>query len=280
MNLLSEISRRLQSAYPAGEARALARIVMEDGFNLSQTDILLGKDKHLPAESLARLENIIRRLLLHEPVQYILGQAQFMGHTFQVRPGCLIPRPETEELVDLVLHLGQAAQSSILDLCTGSGCIAVSLALALRNQVRITATDISPEALDIARANAKRLGATVDFLSDDLLNPTPQNRRWDIIVSNPPYVRECEKSGMEANVLEHEPHLALFVPDNDALRFYKAIARYAQTHLRPGGTVAVEINRFLSPETAEVFKNHGFIGISIHNDRYNAPRILQAHKAE
>lgn len=278
MNLLSEISHRLQPTYPAGEAYALARIVMEDGFNLSQTDILLGKDKHLSAESLARLENIIQRLLSHEPIQYILGQAQFMGHTFHVRPGCLIPRPETEELVNIILNHEHTSPSTLLDLCTGSGCIAISLALALGQNTQVTATDISPEALDIAKENAKQLGANVEFLLDDLLHPNVQDRQWDCIVSNPPYIRESEKAEIEANVLNHEPHLALFVPDDDALRFYTALARFAKAHLKPGGIIVMEINQYLFKETEDVFKKHGFIDVFTHKDRYDAPRIIQARR--
>ncbi len=280
MNLISQISRQLSPAYPDGEARALARIVLEDGFGLSQTDVLMGKDKDLSAESLTLLQNIVQRLLRHEPVQYVLGTAWFCGHRFHVRPGCLIPRPETEDLVEHVLRdsIAQTSPIRLLDMGTGSGCIAISLALALKQKAEVSAIDISSEALDIARENARQLDAEVRFTQRDILNLPSGDERWHIIVSNPPYVRECEAAQMQANVLEHEPNLALFVPDNDALRFYQAIANYAWEHLHTGGWLYFEINRYLSRETQEMLENRGFIAAEIIKDRYDNPRIIKCQR--
>ncbi len=280
MNLITEISRQLSPAYPTGEARALARIVLEDGFGLSQTDILMGKDKDLSAESLNLLQNIVQRLLRHEPVQYILGVAWFCGHRFRVRPGCLIPRPETEDLVNLILRdfIAQNSPIRLLDIGTGSGCIAISLALALQQRAEVSALDISDEALNIARENAQHLGAEVSFLQSDILNMPESNAQWHVIVSNPPYIRECEAAEMQTNVLEHEPHLALFVPDSDALRFYNAIADYAWSHLYQGGWLYLEINQYLGQETLEMLKKRGFIAAELLSDRFSNPRMIKCQK--
>ncbi len=280
MNLISQITRWLSPAYPIGEARALARIVLEDGFGLSQTDVLMGKDKDLSAESLTQLQNIVQRLLRHEPVQYVLGTAWFCGRRFHVCPGCLIPRPETEDLVELILRdfIEKNEPIRLLDVGTGSGCIAISLALALEQRASVSALDISSDALDIARENAQHLGAEVRFMQHDILNMPAGDEQWHTIVSNPPYVRECEAAQMQPNVLEHEPHLALFVPDNDALRFYRAIADYAWEHLHTGGWLYFEINRYLSREIAEMLENRGFIAAEVVNDRFENPRIIKCQR--
>ncbi len=280
MNLITETTRQLSPAYPTDEARALARIVLEDGFGLSQTDVLMGKDKDLSAESLSLLQNIVQRLLRHEPVQYVLGTAWFCGRKFHVRPGCLIPRPETEDLVGLILidSIAQSSPIRLLDMGTGSGCIAISLALALKQRAEVSATDISHDALGIAQENARLLGAKIDFVQADILNMPESNEQWHVIVSNPPYVRECEAAQMQPNVLEHEPHLALFVPDDDALRFYNAIADYAWKHLYKGGWLYFEINRYLSKETQEMLKKHGFTAVEVVNDRYDNPRMIKCQR--
>lgn len=284
MNLLQELARRLQSVYPSGEARAVARVLLEDSFRLSQTDILLGKDSELSAEQRLRLEKCVERLLSGEPVQYVTGRCLFLGRAFSVRPGCLIPRPETEDLVTAVVNFmkqcpeaeTQKQPRRVLDIGTGSGCIAISLALELGTSARVEAWDISPEALEIARENAKKLHSIVDFRLQDALNPTPSSASFDIIVSNPPYVRELEKPDMEANVLHHEPALALFVPDNDPLIFYRAIGNYAFRRLTAGGTLWFETNRYLITDTADLLKRIGFSQIETIADRFGHPRHLKA----
>lgn len=284
MNILQDIARRLQTVYPAGEARAVARILMEDGFRLSQTDILMGKDNELSAEQRLCVEKCVRRLLAGEPVQYVTGQCLFLGRPFSVRPGCLIPRPETEDLVAAIAGNaqrrieagGQEHPLRVLDIGTGSGCIAVSLALELGEAACVEAWDVSPEALEIARENARKLHATVSFRLADILKTPDSSALFDIIVSNPPYVREQEKADMEANVLQHEPHLALFVPNDDPLLFYRSIGNYALRHLVSGGQLWLETNRYLITDTADLLESMGFLQIETLTDRYGHPRHLKA----
>lgn len=284
MNILQDIARRLQAVYPAGEARAVARILMEDGFRLSQTDILMGKDNELSAEQRLCVEKCVRRLLAGEPVQYVTGQCLFLGRPFSVRPGCLIPRPETEDLVAAMVENakrrieadGQEHPLRVLDIGTGSGCIAVSLALELGEAACVKAWDISPEALEIACENARKLHATVSFRLADILKNPDSSALFDLIVSNPPYVREQEKADMEANVLQHEPHLALFVPDNDPLLFYRSIGNHALRHLVSGGQLWLETNRYLITDTADLLESMGFLQIETLTDRYGHPRHLKA----
>lgn len=237
-NPLSSITRQLQACYDEHEARAIARYILEVRFGMTLTDICAGKDKQISAEEHCELENIIGRLLQKEPIQYVLQQADFCGRTFHVAPGVLIPRPETEELVQWILddHAGDGAPR-ILDIGTGSGCIAVTLSKEIP-QAEVAALDISAEALDIARKNAANHQARVSFHIQDILQddlPDSLCRDWDIIVSNPPYICLSEATVMEDNVLRYEPHAALFVPDRPPLLFYKAIGAFARKALRPQG---------------------------------------------
>lgn len=266
---------RLTELYGRREASAILRLVAESRFGLSQTDLLLGRMEHLPGGQKEEWREILRQLHEGRPVQYVLGQAEFLGRRFRVTPDVLIPRPETEELVRLVLSFfPENSRASALDLCTGSGCIAVSLAL---SGMRVTATDISRGALAVARENAEALGANVTFREEDLLSsPACESGMFDLVISNPPYVRESEKQEMAPHVLNHEPSLALFVPDDDPLRFYRAIARVARTSLKPGGMLAVEINRALSEEVATMLKKYGFTDISAHEDQFHNPRFVLA----
>lgn len=275
MNHLQE----LKSHYGSSEGRALYRMVMEECFGLTHTDILLGKDNEISTEQQQRLDEITERLLKNEPIQYILGRATFCGHSFEVCPGVLIPRPETEKLVSTVSTICSAIPStdvspSILDIGTGSGSIAVSLAL---EGYRVSAMDISPTALEVAERNATRLGAVITFFQDDILQPTHTAPRWDVIVSNPPYICLHEAAEMEPNVLMHEPHQALFVPDTDPLIFYRAIAAYAMSHLTPGGWLCLEINRAYPKEISLLLASFGFTDINITSDQYDNPRIASAH---
>lgn len=275
MNHLQE----LKSHYGSSEGRALYRMVMEECFGLTHTDILLGKDNEISTEQQQRLDEITERLLKNEPIQYILGRATFCGHSFEICPGVLIPRPETEKLVSTVSTICSAIPStdvspSILDIGTGSGSIAVSLAL---EGYRVSAMDISPTALEVAERNATRLGAVINFFQDDILQPTHTAPRWDVIVSNPPYICLHEAAEMEPNVLMHEPHQALFVPDTDPLIFYRAIAAYAMSHLTPGGWLCLEINRAYPKEISLLLASFGFTDINITSDQYDNPRIASAH---
>lgn len=272
----TQLRHALSTAYPAAEATALARWVMEERYGLTQTQLLMGKDTDLSATDREELEKITQRLLKKEPVQYVLGHTTFCGHTFNVGPGVLIPRPETAQLVQLITEQCRTPRR-ILDMGTGSGCIAISLALAYP-QAEVHAWDISEEALRIANANAQRLDARVTLHHQDMLAPEESGEQWDIIVSNPPYIRQCEAAEMEENVLCHEPHLALFVPDDDPLRFYRAILDYAAQHLAAQGHVYMETNRVYAHEIAELAGKYGLVDAVVYQDSYGQDRMVRATK--
>ena len=230
----NDMWRQLTQVYDEGEAQAIARMVYEVRYGLTLSDIYIGKDTQLSLDCQTELEEITKRLIEHEPVQYILGQADFCGRTFHVEPGILIPRPETEHLCRLITkHVAIGFPNrTILDIGTGSGCIAITLALDIPNS-QVTAWDISPIALRVAKGNAEQLGANVNVIENDMLQQTYQVApQWDLIVSNPPYICDSEAEEMEANVLDYEPEIALFVPDDDPLLFYRAIAQLRQSALQ------------------------------------------------
>lgn len=274
MNCLKELKQH----YGTAEGYALYRLVMEECFGLTHTDILLGKDNQISEENQARLLEITGRLLKNEPVQYVLGYADFCGHRFAVRPGVLIPRPETELLVqkalELVHGMDGVTEPEALDIGTGSGCIAVSMALA---GCRVTAMDISEEALGIAMQNATALNAEVAFVHENILQPSRTAQQWHVIVSNPPYICLHEAEAMERNVLDYEPHNALFVPDTDPLIFYRAIASYAMSHLSAGGWLCMEINQAYPDEMERLLSSFGFKDVTIQKDQYGKDRIAYAH---
>ena len=274
-----QLWRTLAQHYEEGEAKAMARMVYEVRYGLSLTDILLGKDTQLSANNQKEVEEIAHRLLLSEPIQYVLGIAEFCGRTFIVTPDVLIPRLETEELCQQIISKGW--QQKILDIGTGSGCIAITLAAEMPHSI-VTAWDISEDALSIAEENAKRNNADVSFQLVDMLHLPSDICRYtsafDLIVSNPPYICYKERADMEKNVLDYEPPTALFVPDNDPLLFYKAIARFAGKALTPDGMLAVEINRAYGQETCEVMKNAGFNDIQLYQDSYHNDRFVIAKK--
>ena len=301
-----ELWHRLIPLYEAGEAKAIVRWVLDVRFGLSWTDILCGKVTELSAHDQTELEKIMQRLEKGEPVQYIIGVADFFGRQFRVAPGVLIPRPETEELCRWILasdkhgltrtvreipHQSDAkvrvspsqSDAKILDIGTGSGCIAITLALELPD-AKVTAWDISDDALRIAADNAKSLGANVTFEHRDILEKSltshlsPLTPQFDLIVSNPPYICEKERSAMERNVFEHEPHLALFVPDDDPLLFYHAIAQYAIDALKPQGSLFFEINSLYADELAHLLRMMSYHDISICRDQFGKPRFLKATK--
>ena len=274
MNCLKELKQH----YGTAEGYALYRLVMEECFGLTHTDILLGKDNQISEENQARLLEITGRLLKNEPVQYVLGYADFCGHRFAVRPGVLIPRPETELLVqkalELVHGMDGVMEPEALDIGTGSGCIAVSMALA---GCRVTAMDISEEALGIAMQNAATLNAEVVFVHENILQSSRTAQQWHVIVSNPPYICLHEAEAMERNVLDYEPHNALFVPDTDPLIFYRAIASYAMSHLSAGGWLCLEINQAYPDEMERLLSSFGFKDVTIQKDQYGKDRIAYAH---
>ena len=276
----------------------MTRLLLEDLFSLSFADILCGATEHLSDADTLRLQQSVARLLDAEPLQYVTGTAFFCGHPFHVAPGVLIPRPETEWIVDTAVNLVTASAPRILDIGTGSGCIATSISLALADKHCYTeAWDISEDALRIAADNAERLGADVKFRRRDALRleedfPAEENQggaealsdsnaaaeSWDIIVSNPPYICNREAADMHANVLRHEPHLALFVPDTDPLLFYRAIASYAMRSLRKGGWLLFECNTLYAHDTAQMALDMGFATSIVEDDCFGKPRFVKAQK--
>ena len=276
----------------------MTRMLLEDLFSLSFADVLCGATEHLSDADTLRLQQSVARLLDAEPLQYVTGTAFFCGHPFHVAPGVLIPRPETEWIVDTAVNLVTSSAPRILDIGTGSGCIATSISLALADRHCYTeAWDISDDDLRIAAENAKRLGADVEFRRRDALRleedfPAEENQggaealsdtnaaaeSWDIIVSNPPYICNREAADMHANVLRHEPHLALFVPDTDPLLFYRAIARYAMRSLRKGGWLLFECNTLYAHDIARMALDMGFATSIVEDDCFGKPRFVKAQK--
>ncbi|MDR1678319.1 MAG: peptide chain release factor N(5)-glutamine methyltransferase [Prevotellaceae bacterium] len=274
------IYKQLAGIYPEGEIRQLFFILMEKVTGLSQAKILAESDVVLNEKQNENLREIVARLKNSEPIQHIVGETQFCGLPFSVSGDVLIPRPETEELVAWILNETPAdAPVSILDIGTGSGCIAVSLAKRLSNAA-ITALDVSPEALNIAQQNAERNNVQLNLIEHDILHSSSlvPHTSFDVIVSNPPYICECEKAGMERNVLNYEPSLALFVPDNDPLVFYRAIVRFAKKKLHAGGKLFFEINRAYGTEAINLLQSFGFADIELRRDFFGNDRMLRAVK--
>ena len=317
----SEIWHRIATSYDDGEARAIARILIEELFGLSYADIVCGATEQLSADDTLRLDTAVRRIEQGEPLQHVLGYADFCGNRFSVNSSVLIPRPETEWLVnegaklmdgciasDKTQHKAPHSPKRILDIGTGSGCIAISLKLRL-GDAYVEAWDISEEALRTAQDNADALKAEVVFRKRDALKaeeegcseeeclqggalvssaPTGQTKDsinsneasttaapWDLIVSNPPYICDSERSAMDDNVLLHEPHTALFVPDDDPLRFYRAIARYALLTLNIGGSLLFECNTRYAEATGKMLRDMGFEEVTVSDDCFNLPRFVR-----
>ncbi len=288
MNFKWELIRNeLSSYYPQREAQSILRMIQEVRFGITPLDLCLGRDKPLSIVEREDLKNILERLKKKEPIQYILGQADFCGLSYHVAPGVLIPRPETEELVEWASSELKRDDPAILDIGTGSGCIAVTLAKRYPHAF-VTAFDISRQALSIAKTNAERLQVHVTFQKEDILNHLPERASekpfpsctrhtdlWDVIISNPPYVCRSEAAEIEQHVLQHEPHEALFVPDNDPLLFYRAIAHYAHNTLRKGGKLYVEINQAWGTETKALFHETGFEEVELRKDFCDRPRMIR-----
>lgn len=327
MKTYQQLWQSLTPLYDAGEAQAIVRTVLDVKYGMTLTDIICGKVNEISADEERKLEEIIIRLQKGEPVQYVLGEADFAGRPFHVEPGVLIPRPETAELCQWIEKdmieksivssedspedsSGNSPQATddaslILDICTGSGCIAITLGLNIPNS-EVTGWDISEDALRIAQGNVEMMKAGnvriehQDALAlpkaaetdnekmkgnDDkeVVKPkgkakTPSTQKWDLIVSNPPYICEKEKADMEKNVLEHEPSLALFVPDEDPLKFYRAIAEYASSALKSGRALYFEINPIYEKETREMLLKLDFKDIETKEDAFGKKRMMRAIK--
>ena len=298
MKTYQQLWQSLTPLYDAGEAQAIVRTVLDVKYGMTLTDIICGKVNEISADEERKLEEIIIRLQKGEPVQYVLGEADFAGRTFRVEPGVLIPRPETAELCQWIekdmieksiVSSGDSPEDSsgnspqatddaklILDICTGSGCIAITLGLNIPNS-EVTGWDISEDALRIAQGNVEMLKArNVRIEYQDALALPKAAEAADLIVSNPPYICEKEKADMEKNVLEHEPSLALFVPDEDPLKFYRAIAEYASSALKSGGALYFEINPIYEKETREMLQELDFKDIETKEDAFGKKRMMRA----
>ena len=299
MKTYQQFWQSLTPLYDAGEAQAIVRTVLDVEYGMTLTDIICGKVNELSSDEERNLEKIITRLQNGEPVQYVLGEADFAGRTFHVEPGVLIPRPETAELCqwieEEVSSLDADDPKQILDICTGSGCIAITLGLTIPNS-EVTGWDISEDALRIAQGNVEMLKARnvrIEY-QDALMLPkaaeaaeaaeiseateSSLSKSWNIIVSNPPYICEKEKADMEKNVLEHEPSIALFVPDKEPLKFYRTIAEYASSALKSEGALYFEINPIYEKETREMLEELGFKDIETKEDAYGKKRMMKAMK--
>lgn len=271
-----EIKKMLAGYYPDAEASALAKMLLVEVLHFSILELFGGKDKEVFKKDLDVLYEMSRRLQNQEPIQYIIGKETFCGMPFVVNRHVLIPRPETQDLVEWIAEEDQQTNPCrLLDMGTGSGCIAISLAKKLPH-VQVEAWDISGEALQVARQNALNNQVKVDFHQQDILSASPGIAEWNVIVSNPPYITNKEKAEMEANVLNWEPHTALFVPDHDPLLFYRKIAQLGMSMLVNGGALYFEINRAYGTETIAMLQALGYENIIIRKDRFNNERMIKA----
>ncbi|MCC4212376.1 peptide chain release factor N(5)-glutamine methyltransferase [Leeuwenhoekiella parthenopeia] len=268
--------KRLSPLYPNQEIESFFRILIETYLGLRNIDVFLNPDKKIKLKKLDHLLAARERLVLFEPLQYILGQTEFYGLNFALNPNVLIPRPETEELVEWALKDADAETAArILDIGTGSGCIAVSLAKNLP-LARVDALDVSKEALHLAQHNAQINAVEIHTLHQNILETGRFDKQYDVIISNPPYVRNLEKTEIQANVLNFEPHLALFVENHDALIFYRKIAELAKSSLNTSGRLYVEINQYLAEETRSLFEENGFKNVELRLDYAGKPRMIKA----
>lgn len=278
--------QELDAIYGADEVDSFFYLLTEEFLGMKRLTLSLNTDFTISKEEEQPLFEALSKLKLEQPIQYILGKTEFFGLPFQVNQNTLIPRPETEELVDFIIQSQKSDSKfeslNILDIGTGSGCIAISLAKNMKN-AEVLAVDISSEALKVAKINAELNEATVTFVEADILNqnhwnlisnPRDRNIKFDIIVSNPPYVRSLEKAEMKNNVLQNEPSLALFVEDDDALVFYKAIADFATKHLKIRGKLYFEINQYLGTEMIALMKRFNFVDIELKKDISGNDRIV------
>lgn len=278
--ILPEMRSRLRLLFPAGgEARAVERIIFEELKGWQPVDVAMRHDYELGDFMTGKIRDILSRLESGEPIQYILGVARFYGNNYVVNRSTLIPRPETEELVDMIVNeAGNKTDLRVLDIGTGSGCIAIALSRNLKF-AEVDAVDISSEALKVAEQNARNLKAKVNFMQKDILKPVIGLKKYDIIVSNPPYIDSSESEDMEKRVLDYEPHSALFVPDSNPLLFYKAIADFAVKGLNDSGKLYFEINPRHGRQTEMMLEQSGFEDVRLHQDIHGKDRFATAVKA-
>ncbi len=271
------IEKELAGLYSITEVEGFKRIIFEAVCGWDFTEQVLKKQEILSPTVLEKIKSIVLRLKNNEPIQYILGETEFYGVKFKVNTSVLIPRPETEELVQWVVQSKLPANCNILDIGTGSGCIAIAIKSRLKN-AKVSGIDISDKALEIARQNAVENGLEVNFYLADILNCSNLNReKYDAIISNPPYIREREKEQMHGNVLNYEPKIALFVPNSDPLKFYRAIAVFAKNNLHEKGMLFFEINENLGDEMVELFTKHGFYHVEVRKDINGKNRMVRCY---
>ena len=274
-DILLNIRKSLSEFYPDSEISALTRIIIEYVTKSSLPALLSDKNTKITTEEVLKIDKIVEHLQRFEPIQYIIGETEFYGLPFIVNPNVLIPRPETEELVELILNENKGNKSHILDIGTGSGCIAISLQKHLC-ETQATGWDISDKALSVAKINSDNNNVKVTFNQVDILSDYPDNQHFDIIVSNPPYVLDSEKTDMHTNVLDYEPHTALFVSDDNPLLFYNRIADVATQLPKNGGKLYFEINRAKGQETIKMLEDKGFSNIRLIKDISGNDRIVRA----
>lgn len=276
-NIKQNIKSALSDIYDKREIQSFIYIIFEHVLNYSKIDTVLNKKEEIEDETCEIIYSIIKRLEKEEPIQYILGETEFYDLIFNVNESTLIPRGETEELVQLVINENIDRDISILDIGTGSGCIAISLAKNLE-RAKVSAVDISEKAIETAKENAEKNNVKVNFFLEDILNIKQKYENYDIIVSNPPYICNSEKKLMQNNVLDYEPHTALFVEDNDPLIFYRTIAIFALETLKEEGLLYFEINEALAKEMKEMLEEHSYKNIEIIKDINERNRIVKAQK--
>ena len=287
----SEFISQLTPLYDEGEAESFFFLILEEKHHLKRIDLALQLDLEFSESEIKDWNVILEQLKLELPIQYILGSTSFYGLKFEVNENVLIPRPETEELVEWIINSNLKISSAqfgkasgerfnnlkILDIGTGSGCIAIALAKNLPN-AQVFAIDVSERALATAKKNAEQNDVNINFIQKNILETTDLEQQFDIIVSNPPYVRNLEKAEIKKNVLEHEPNLALFVDDHNALIFYRKIGELAQKNLSKQGKLYFEINQYLGKETVELLENLGFSDVELKKDIYGNDRMIQSAK--
>lgn len=277
--IVNEIREALRGCYPDSEALSLAKMLLVEAFGFSTLELYGGKDKEISANRLRDLHEMLSRLRKNEPIQYILGKETFCGLTFEVDRNVLIPRLETRELVEwIVADWKSEVPCRILDIGTGSGCISVSLAKFIAG-AKVESWDISAGALAVARRNAVRNEVDVRFRQKDVLQALPEDSSYDVIVSNPPYITEEEKVDMDANVLDWEPSIALFVPNTNPLLFYRKIAQLALSMLKTGGCLYFEINRAYGQDTVCMLQEMGYRQIELRKDEWGNDRMIKAEKS-
>lgn len=276
-NPVDYIRTHLSDIFTLGEIRAFTTLILKEECNISFSDIIACKFTELSDNEKQNIISIVKRLLNNEPIQYILGKTEFYGLEFKVSPAVLIPRPETEELIEWILLETKKINPHILDIGTGSGCIAIALAKKMQ-YATVDAWDISESALEIARQNAITNNVSVEFSNVDVLKSLSVRKYFDIIVSNPPYIKESEKEKMEKNVLDYEPHEALFVANNDALIFYNRITDIAKENLNENGVLYFEINRANGVEIVQMLKRKGLMNIELKKDISGNNRMIRAMK--